>query len=389
MSRFRPDGWMEGLIRTFEMIDVSAGVYVETRAPDLRPAALVVALVIGILVSAVRFARHQTLKEAGAERCSASRRVLWACVLGWLLAWGAWLSVSGNGRYVLPLLILVAPLLGANLWRLPIRADWKWLMLVLILAGQGLLLHSASPSQAWSMLKSRWTVPGPFASQNAFLEKFDADLIIVTHAQTMTALLVDTLAVKSARLLSLDFADAMGDGSSERGAAMAVIASTKRPILLDAFNVDYVEAKDMERLRWRKRSQELLAQYGLQIDEPSCQKVLSPLNVMQVACGLKHSLVKAADAPEIAPAALKSMERLIKLCGASLWPYGAQYAQEDGSLVQVFRETRYVVRAVPDGALYVQQRQDINFNLRWGGPSEVRLWENMKCNKIIRRSVDD
>ena len=370
------------------MADTAAGVYVEIIAPDMRPGGLLIALIVGILASLMmRGAWRRTRESSQARGLLASNRALWAGAVGWLVAWVAWLGVSGNGRYVLPLLLMVGPLLGAALWRLPVRTDWKWLILALILAGQSVMLHSASPSMAWSMLKSRWTGPDPWANQQELLEAFNADLIIFPRAQTMTALLVNTPAARSAQLLSLDFAESMGLGSDEQKRAWAAIESASRPILVDAFNIDYIDSENRKSLSWRRESQELLERYGLQVEGAGCKRALSSLNVMQVVCGLKRIHGRSMQQrQEPAPLAEKRMMRLIELCGSSLWPHGAKYVQPDGSLVQVFRETRYVIRAAPDGSLHVRWRQDLNFRQRWSADG-TQPWEKMTCDAIIRRGV--
>ena len=384
MSRFRPDGLGELLARTFEMADMRGGVYVETIAPDLRPAALAIALAIGLLCWA-----SSRLRTPGADlqHQHGRDRVLVASLVAWLAAWVAWLGVSGHGRYALALLVLMGPLLGASLWRLPIRHDWRWLILCIVAAAQLVLLYSASPSNAWSMLRHRWTGFEPFASRDRLLAPLAPDLIISTQSQTMTALIANTATAQPARWLSLDFAEAMGPQSVEGRAALRAIAEAKKPILLDSYNTDFLDPMDVPKLLWRQRSQDLLGRYGLAVDATTCRRELSPLNVMQVACRLNRTAPTNPVRLLAAPEAENSMKRLIELCGTSLWPHGARAVERDGSLVQVFRETRYVIRAAPNGALYVRGRQDLNFQLGWGGPL-VSAWKDITCDRIIRREVE-
>ena len=389
MSRFRPDGWRELLGRTFEMADFRGGVYVETIAPDLRPAVLVVAAATAMLLWVLRRrhfgSRHISGCERSGEAGYGSCRVVVAALLAWLVSWGAWLYVSGNGRYALVLLVLVGPLAGAVMWRLPIRNDWRWLALTIVCGAQGVLINSASPSQAWSMMRERWTSTHPFASLQELLEPLAPDLIIATQSQTMAALLVNTPAAKAAHILSLDFAASAGGHSQENLMAVRAMAQAKRPVLFEAYVLDFVDKSDEPRLYWRSTSQQLLARYGLTVDKASCRKAKSPLNTLLVACGLKRTPSTVTEALKPAPLAEASMKRLIELCGGSLWPVGASYVQPDGGLVQVFREARYIVRATIDGSLYVRWRQDVNFRQRWAGGRDPRKWSDIECDAIIRK----
>ena len=380
MSRFRPDGWAELLGRTFALADFQGGLYVEVIAPDLRPGALAVLFIVGVFASLCRRSR------AGARQVNpvvGINRVLISAALAWLASWACWLAVSGNGRYALPLLVLVGPLLGAMLWRMPLRADWRWLLLCLVIAGQGMLLNSASPSQSWSMLRHRWTEPDPFSNREALLGPLKPDVIIVTQSQTMTALLVNTPAAADARWVSLSLADGMGRASLERSAAAAIIERASQPILLESYNTDLIDANDISKLMWRRDSVQILARFGLEINGDKCQKALSPMNVMQVGCGLRPRAQLVEIEATAHNLAEERMARLITLCRDSLWPLGAREVLDDGSLVQVFRESRYIVRTDRHGVVYIKRRGDINFNKKL--ESNVSVDDGVKsgCLKFL------
>ena len=57
MIRFKPDTWLEALLRFFAMAAPSGNVYVEIPAPDLR-FAVIVFLAIGVLVFRKRLAAN-------------------------------------------------------------------------------------------------------------------------------------------------------------------------------------------------------------------------------------------------------------------------------------------------------------------------------------------
>lgn len=386
MSRFQPDGWLEWLARTAEMVDVAAGVYVETIAPDLRPFILCLGMIMLVITSTRRIMRGLLCKKLPINKIPTSTRIYWVCVSGWVLSWGAWLAISGNGRYALPLLVVAGPLLVVTILRLPLRQDWKWLILVAVMTLQGILLNSASPSQAWATMKSRWENNGPPRSRVEILQSFDPDVILTTESQTMSALLVNAGIAKLAHLISLDFVDAMGKSSLEQQSAISVITLAERPVLLESYNLDNIGREEAHRLLWRSRSSVILRRYGLTIVESSCIRALASINVMQVVCGLAKTqpqndadLVPAKKAQDI-------LSQLEEKCGSSLSPLGAMYVQPDGGIIRVYRESRYLVLATADGSLYVRWRQDINFRVRWEGLRDRRPWESLRCSDIISRS---
>lgn len=381
MSRFRPDDAIELLTRSFEMADFRPGVYVEKIAPDLRPAILIILLLIFSAIYAVRKIRTKRLSKTNSDTHK-NHKVIFSCILGWLIAWLGWLSISGNGRYAMPLLIIIGPLIGALLFNLKIRNDWRWLLFILLLAGQGILLQSSSPSKAWSMLQTNWNQPYPLPSRDNLLNDLRPDLIITPQSQTMTALLVNTSIAKNARILSLDFANSMSENSIENKTAINAITESKRPVLIDSFSIHADESSNMRNKRWG----ELLAKYSLGMDEGNCRQEVSPLGVMQVACALSRKDAEIFEGHTPSPAAQLSMERLTELCSNLLWPYGVRQIFPNGEIIHVFREGRYIVFFEVNGNISVRARQDLNFKLRWNGINDARPWESIRCSDIINRN---
>lgn len=358
MSRFRPDGWGELLTRTFDMARLEGSLYVEVIAPDLRPGALVVVMVLAALGVVWRY---RAAPGGAASPLSASHRVLVAFLMSWVVAWGTWLCVSGNGRYVMVLLIFLGPLVGATVGLLPLRNDWRWLVLLLLLACQILLLHGAAPSRGWAMLKQQWGDQPPFPSADDLFGPLDPDLIIVTQPQTMTAVLVNTEAARKAQLLALGFADSLGPLSAEAHAAKNAIQRASRAVLFETYPADFIAPSEAASLLWRKKSEEILGAYGLFVSKDHCRRELSLLNVMQVACRLSKGPSQLRAERHSNPTVEQKMNQLIKRCSKSLSPVGGRYHQSDGGLIQVFRESRYIVRIDPIGNVYVKKMNELNF----------------------------
>lgn len=381
MSRFRPDGWGELLIRTFEMAKMEGGLYVEVIAPDLRPGALVLMTMIATLGMVWQY---RTAHAATASQPYSSRRALVAALISWAVAWGAWLCVSGNGRYAMVLLIFLGPLLGAVVALLPLRNDWRWLVLLLLLACQILLLHGAAPSRGWAMLKQEWGEKPPFPSEDDLIGPFNPDLIIFTQSQTMTALLVNTGSARAARLLSLGYADALGPLSAEALAAKDAVKKAQHPILFEAYPADFISASDLSEILWRRQSQELLGAYGLRTSQENCRRQLSPLNIMQVACKLVKGPPTSRSETISDPAIVRKMDLLINRCSTSLWPKGARFHLPDGGIIQIFRESRYIVKIDHVGAVYVKKRLDINFEKKIEANVDLSAHEIDVCKLIIK-----
>ena len=138
--RFAPQDLLAALTFPFRMAALDRSLYVETFAPDLRPAALV-ALAIGL-----PFVRKGQLLG------STDARLFTFFLVGAVL----WLLSSANGRYGLLLLLLAGVLLARLAERvLPQRA--VKLVLVLLLAVQVAMLAVAS--------HARWFLSEPWSRQ--------------------------------------------------------------------------------------------------------------------------------------------------------------------------------------------------------------------------------
>ena len=135
-ARFAPDGWAAALTFPFRMIALDRSLYSENFAPDLRFAALLLA-VAALLAAAA-------LRRASAAR--ALRGADWR-VLGFFAAGLAlWLATSSNARYGLLVLMLAGVCLARVLERLlPHRA--LRVTLAVLLALQVGMTITASPAR--------------------------------------------------------------------------------------------------------------------------------------------------------------------------------------------------------------------------------------------------
>jgi len=135
-ARFSLDGWAAALAFPFRMIALDRSLYSENFAPDLRFAALLVALAILIAVAALRRA------PAGRALQGADWRVLGFFAIGLVL----WLATSSNARYGLLVLLLAGVCLARTLERVLPHAPLRVALAVLLALQIGMTV-TASPAR--------------------------------------------------------------------------------------------------------------------------------------------------------------------------------------------------------------------------------------------------
>jgi hypothetical protein len=139
MLRFQPDGWLEGLLRPFLMMEPGAGVYFEEMAPDWRFAAVAAFFVVALVAHrgrlALGFGQRQLL-------------------LGWLAVFYLWTFAIGNGRYFMAGLLLAGPMLVLAWRQLPGTAWFRGALLILAAGLQLQALMQTYTPNNWGLI--RW-----------------------------------------------------------------------------------------------------------------------------------------------------------------------------------------------------------------------------------------
>ncbi len=169
MLRFAPDGWLEFLLRPFILMDPSVGIYFEVAAPDLRFAAFIVFLAIGL--------SRGTSKHLSVEQ---GRLVVGLFVLFYVWTWA-----SGNGRYFMAGMVFIGPLVLAA-WRgLPGTLAFRNTVLVGVLALQGFVLAEVFMPNKWGVVP--WT-DGPGLPIEASPLREKPAVFLTISVQTYAAL---------------------------------------------------------------------------------------------------------------------------------------------------------------------------------------------------------
>lgn len=144
MLRFKPDGWLEGLLRPLLLADPSGYVYIEFQAPDLRFAAL--AALTLLLLAARRLSKPD------------ARPAVRTLVGVWLIFY-IWVFVIGNGRYFMAGLLLAGPLLVALVALAPFTPAMRLTVLAGLIGLQLMVVTQNFQAARWTLVQ--WTGGGP------------------------------------------------------------------------------------------------------------------------------------------------------------------------------------------------------------------------------------
>lgn len=133
-ERFMPSGWLSYFTLPFEMLAANTSVHTEPRAPDLRYAALIVALaVFASTVLRGRVGSAPRSAGSGSRVADDRSRTLLALLIGTVVAWVLWLAISGNSRYFVPMACIASVVLALVLQRLHARFPTATISAILLM----------------------------------------------------------------------------------------------------------------------------------------------------------------------------------------------------------------------------------------------------------------
>ena len=148
LERFRPASFVDALTFPFDMASSHKWVYVENAAADIRFALLVI-FALTLLVTQLLRRRSTGKSETRVRNMSAEMIIVF-----FLVSFPIWMATSGNGRYALPILLLVGPILILAIRAAIANRTWFVGLTLAILAMQGVVI-SLAENPRWD--KGSWT----------------------------------------------------------------------------------------------------------------------------------------------------------------------------------------------------------------------------------------
>ncbi len=181
LDRFVPNGLLETLLAPFRMMMPRSFVYFEIPTVDTRYAVFLLLGIGALLFAALardgwqrRASRIAALEGTGQPGAG---RLLAGSVLMFAIAWLIWSRTSGNGRYMLPLTLLVGPLVAASIWRLSASTRWATYATALLVFVQATVVLLGSQ---WRWNDAPWggswfkvELPAPLAREPALFLAID------------------------------------------------------------------------------------------------------------------------------------------------------------------------------------------------------------------------
>ncbi len=104
-DRFAPHGIWDFLMLPLRMMKMNSGIYVEILAPDIRAGVLLILAGATALVATYRRTRAASVNPVPVSAVAIQVAIFF------LVAWALLFGTSGNGRYAIPLLLLLGPLI--------------------------------------------------------------------------------------------------------------------------------------------------------------------------------------------------------------------------------------------------------------------------------------
>lgn len=348
-QRFMPHGWLDAALRPFAMALPKGGIHIETVAPDLRYAALLLLLCLFGLKTMLRRWRHIDPIVP-----FQSQRALTALTASLALAWLAWLASSGNSRYFLAMASLTGVVLASLLVRFSAGRRFFAYGAAALLVLQGATVGSTAAHRwdpaGWGQAWFEFEIPPALREQPA----------LYLHVSTLPA---------SFLLPSLP----AGSGMINLGGQVALAENRKIRALLD-------QHRGQVRVMRRARSDTTpkavefnyaLIPFGLEADLDSCETIVylhrgrppaADSRMYYASCKtrpLRWSAVQLHDYALKKRRAETVFNRLELVCPQFFQPRGLPVEGDGIKFWRVYMNTDFIVRQFEDG--HVDYRNELTF----------------------------
>ena len=147
-ERFKPASLVDALTFPLDMASSHKWVYVEKAAADFR---FVLLVAFALILAATKLMRLKRASPLDAKVRNAPADLI---IVFFITSFPLWLASSGNGRYALPILLLVAPILIFTVRAAISDREWFFRLLVIILATQAVVI-SLGENPRWDT--GKWT----------------------------------------------------------------------------------------------------------------------------------------------------------------------------------------------------------------------------------------
>lgn len=257
--RFQPATALEWLTFPWRLAKPGTWVYVEMNAPTVAPLLAGIAAVLLALKLVFRRWRGQAPAATGGSHAWP----LWVMVAA---SWCLWLGTSGNGRYAIPLFLLLGPALATLLLRLlPVR--YALLVLALLVVGHLYILQSVGVSRWGARV---WTPQ--WLSHEVPRDLREAPHLVISIASPSNSQIVPYLHPQSA-FVSLRATYALpGDGATGEHLQALIRQHTGRIRIMSAI----LQAGDLEDIVpvMARSMGRFVDHLGLRVVEDRCQAIL-------------------------------------------------------------------------------------------------------------------
>lgn len=388
MIRFEPDTLRDALWRPIAMAAPDSDVYLEIMAPDLRFVALLLLTVAGIVLL---------------RRSKMGRPVALLLALVWL-SFVPWLATSGNGRYFLPILLVVGPLCVALIHRLPLRGRMRVTLALLLVAIQATAVGLSDPRGSWGLVS--WGRDGYF---DLALTREDREVpaTYVTISSISYSLVAPLFAPQSRwiGLAALAGAPAPADEARVQHALMQS-KTAGLPLRLFVPVVPRITAQGQPNEELRAEMNRLLGRERLALDGAPCRIIHSHAMALRTfpgpapmppgleekmgfwVCGLSFPVAPAPSAPAATPPAQVEavFGRLEQACPRLFPPGAAKSVRIDQGYIRNYGDSDMKVFVMDDSQVFFRYWRALNGNFVGRIPEVLTPGFRVDCSRVNGRS---
>ncbi len=315
IDRFVPKGLLGYLGFPFRLLLPDSWVYTEVIAPDIRPLTLLISMALlffGVCRSA--FPRHLLSRQL--------RMVL----VFFVLSVGLWQLTSGNGRYALPLFLMMGVLIvvvTSIMFSEKVASVLSFCVILIQLTTQVMASEVRWNTSDWGRDWYDVEIPELLRSRPSLYLSMDTN---------SWSFLAGKFHPKSSLInINGQYALSLSGPSGKR--VQYYLEKYKGSVRM-LKTIEGPMGEDASFHRWVEERNQVLARFGFKIDTDDCAEIIVHLtssnNIHLASCHLEV----AAAAKAAYYASIKEVEpffdRIEKICGAKLRPTGAAIIAADG-----------------------------------------------------------